>query len=176
MTDKQYLDAIARDIQKLQETPGRLERSAEESSFDAWIKQYRPDENSVNSVISYYDKGAILGLLLDLEIRKRSSGARSLDDVMRALYDDFFKKNRNYAPEDFQRTVETIAGGSLEDFFRRYVRGREELDYNAALDAAGLRLDTASAADGRAAAEEAYLGATLSSRQSPPARPHTSRA
>ncbi|HYH84439.1 MAG TPA: PDZ domain-containing protein, partial [Pyrinomonadaceae bacterium] len=161
MTDKQYLNLVAGEIKKLQETPGRLERSAEESSFDAWIKHYRPDENSINSNISYYDKGALLGLLLDLEIRKRTSGARSLDDVMRALYEDFFKKNRNYAPEDFQRAAELAAGGSLEEFFRRFVRGRDELDYNAALDAVGLRLDTTSAADGRPAAEEAYLGATF---------------
>jgi predicted metalloprotease with PDZ domain len=162
-TDREYLSAAARAFQDLQGTPGRLEQSAEESSFDAWIKQYRPDENTVNSTISYYDKGAILGLLLDLEIRKRSNGARSLDDVMRALYTEFYKKNRNYTPEDFQRMAETAAGASLEDFFRRFVRGREELDYNAALEVAGLRLDTAGASDaGRPAAEEAYLGATLS--------------
>jgi predicted metalloprotease with PDZ domain len=161
MTDRQYLEAVARDIQSLQNAPGRLEQSAEESSFDAWIKQYRPDENSINSTISYYDKGAILGLVLDLEIRRRSNGARSLDDVMRSLYNDFYKKGRNYTPEDFQRTAEQAAGASLEEFFRRFVRGREELDYNAALEWVGLRLDTASAAAARPAVEEAYLGATL---------------
>jgi predicted metalloprotease with PDZ domain len=161
MTDRQYLTAVARDVQSLQMTPGRLEQSAEESSFDAWIKYYRPDENSVNSSVSYYDKGAILGLLLDLEIRRRSNGARSLDDVMRALYNDFYKKGRNYTPEDFQRTTEQAAGASLDDFFRRYVRGREELDYNTALAWVGLRLDTSSDAAGRPAPLEAYLGATL---------------
>jgi predicted metalloprotease with PDZ domain len=160
-TDRQYLDSVARSFQNLQETPGRLEQSAEQSSFDAWIKYYRPDENSVNSSVSYYDKGAILGLLLDLEIRKRSAGAHSLDDVMRALYTDFFKRGRNYTPEDFQRTAEAAAGAGLEDFFSRYVRGREELDYNAALATVGLRLDTASTADGRLAPEEAYLGASF---------------
>ena len=166
MTDRQYLDAVARAFQNLQNTPGRLEQSAEESSFDAWIKQYRPDENSINSTISYYDKGAILGLLLDLEIRKRSGGARSLDDVMRSLYRDFYKRGRNYTPEDFQRVAESAAGTGLDDFFRRYVRGREELDYNAALDVAGLRLDTAAAPDtSRTAANEPLyiypLGATV---------------
>ena len=162
MTDKQYTDTIARDIQSMQNTPGRLEQSAEESSFDAWIKQYRPDENTINSTISYYDKGALVGLLLDLEIRKRSAGARSLDDVMRALYTDYFKKGRNYTPEDFQREAERAAGASLDDFFRRFVHGREELDYNAALDAVGLRLDTTSMTEtGRPASEEAYFGATL---------------
>jgi predicted metalloprotease with PDZ domain len=161
MNDRQYLDTLAREIQTMQNTPGRLEQSAEESSFDAWIKHYRPDENTVNSAISYYDKGSLVGLLLDLEIRRRSDGARSLDDVMRALYEEFAKRGRNYTPEDFQRTAERAAGGSLEEFFRRYVRGREELDYDAALAWAGLRLDTASDAAGRPAREAAYLGANL---------------
>jgi predicted metalloprotease with PDZ domain len=161
MTDRQHLEALARTIQDVQNTPGRLEQSAEEASFDAWIKYYRPDENSVNSAISYYDKGALLGLLLDLEIRRRSNGVRSLDDVMRALYEDFYKKGRNYTPEDFQRTAERAAGAGLEEFFTRYVRGREELNYDAALAWAGLRLDTSSTAAGRPAPEEAYLGATF---------------
>jgi predicted metalloprotease with PDZ domain len=85
-------------------------------------------------------------LLLDLEIRKRSAGAKSLDDVMRYLYAEFFKKNRNYGPADFQKAVELMAGGSLEEFFSKYVRGVQELDYNAALDAAGLKLDTTATA------------------------------
>jgi len=143
MSDQDYLRDMAKAFRDLQKIPGRLEQSAEESSFDAWIKYYRQDENSVNSQVSYYDKGAILGLLLDLEIRKRSD--KTLDDVMRYLWNEFYKKNRNYTPEDFQRVCELMAGGSLDPFFSRYVRGREELDYNGALAAAGLRLETAGA-------------------------------
>ncbi|HEX8351381.1 MAG TPA: PDZ domain-containing protein, partial [Pyrinomonadaceae bacterium] len=161
LTDRQYLDLMGREIQTLQNTPGRLEQSLEEASFDAWIKYYRPDENTVNTAVSYYDKGAIVGLMLDLEIRRRSDGARSLDDVMRSLYGEFAKRGRNYTPEDFRRAAERAAGGSLEEFFRRYVSGREELDYDAALASAGLRLDTASDRAGRPAAAEAYLGANL---------------
>jgi predicted metalloprotease with PDZ domain len=142
ISENDFLAATARAIQALQNTPGRLEQSVEESSSDSWIKYYRPDENSVNSQVSYYDKGAILGLLLDLEIRKRSNGAKSLDDVMRYLYTEFFKKDRNYTPADFQKATELMAGSSLEEFFAKYVRQTEELDYNSALAAAGLRLDT----------------------------------
>jgi len=145
ISESDYLSATARAIQSMQNTPGRLVQSVEESSFDAWVKYYRPDENSINSQVSYYDKGALLGLLLDLEIRKRSSGAKSLDDVMRYLYAEFYKKNRNYGPADFQKATELMAGGSLEEFFSKYVRGKEELDYNAALDAAGLKLETSAA-------------------------------
>ena len=132
----------------MQNTPGRLEQTVEESSFDSWIKYYRQDENSINSQVSYYDKGALLGLLLDLEIRKRSNGAKSLDDVMRYLYAEFFKKGRNYGPLDFQKASELMAGSSLEEFFNKYVRGAAELDYNAALEAAGLRLDTSAGTGG----------------------------
>ncbi len=156
ISESEYLTATARSMQNLQNTPGRLEQSVEESSFDAWVKYYRQDENSVNSQISYYDKGALLGLLLDLEIRKRSGGAKSLDDVMRYLYAEFFKKNRNYGPGDFQKASELMAGSSLEEFFSKYVRGKEELDYNAALGAAGLKLETSAAADAKV-----YFGADV---------------
>jgi len=142
ISETDFLSATARAIQQLQNTPGRLEQTVEESSFDSWIKYYRQDENSINSQVSYYDKGALLGLLLDLEIRKRSNGAKSLDDVMRYLYAEFFKKGRNYGPGDFQKVCELMAGSSLEEFFNKYVHGTAELDYDAALGAAGLRLDT----------------------------------
>ncbi len=162
ISDNEFLAAEARAIQALQRTPGRFVQSAEESSYDTWVKYYRQDENSINSQISYYDKGAILGMLLDLEIRKRSHGAKSLDDVMRYLYAEFYIKDRNYTPGDFQRASEQMTGSSLEDFFGRYVRGTEELDYNGALAAAGLRLDTTGATAGVKPAEKAYLGADLS--------------
>ena len=156
-----YLALVAKDIQDLQNTPGRLEMSVEEASYDAWIKYYRPDENSVNSQVSYYDKGAILGMLLDLIIRQRSNGARSLDDVMRYLYAEFYKKGRNYTPEDFQRAAELAAGSSLEEFFTRAVRGRDELDYNAALMGVGLQLDMTGASLRTPPSETAYLGVKL---------------
>ena len=156
ISESEFLAATARSMQNLQNTPGRLVQSVEESSYDAWIKYYRQDENSINSQISYYDKGALLGLLLDLEIRKRSGGAKSLDDVMRYLYAEFFKKNRNYGPADFQKAAELMAGASLDEFFSKYVHGKEELDYNAALAAAGLRLETSPAADAKV-----YFGADV---------------
>jgi predicted metalloprotease with PDZ domain len=140
-TDGQYLAGLAHDIQDYQNTPGRLQMSAEEASFNAWIKEYRPDENSVNSQISYYDKGEVLGLLLDLQIRRQSKNAKSLDDVMRYLYHEFYEKNRNYTPADFQKACELMAGTSLNDFFSRYVRGRDELPYDEFLSAAGIRLE-----------------------------------
>src|SRR5256714_14029180 len=156
ISDRNYLEALAKQILTFQNTPGRLEMSAEDASFNAWIKEYRPDENSVNSQISYYDKGELLGLLLDLNIRRRTNNAKSLDDVMRYLYHEFYVKNRNYSPADFQKACELIAGASLEDFFARYVRGVEDLPYNEFLSAAGLRLDT-----GEGTPPKPFFGADL---------------
>ena len=161
-TDKMFLQTFAAVMQDLQNRPGRFETSIEEASYDAWIKAYRPDENTVNNQISYYDKGGIVGMLLDTQIRKLSNGERSLDDVMRYLYSDFAQKRRNYSPEDFQRSAERAAGASLEDFFVKYVRGRVELDYAALLSAVGLRLDiTGGASALTPPVERAYFGATL---------------
>jgi len=165
VSSREFLENQAKAFQDLQETPGRLVQSVDESSFDAWIKFYRQDENSINSQVSYYDKGAILGLLLDLEIRKRSHGTKSLDDLMRYLFNEFYKKNRNYSPEDFQKASELMAGSSLEPFFAGYVRGRTELDYDGALSVAGLKLETV----GRAnppdeVLPEPFIGAALEQR------------
>lgn len=145
ISDRAYLDHLAKQIQDFQETPGRHVMSAEESSFDSWIKFYRPDENSINSQISYYDKGELLGLLLDLDIRRRTNNTKSLDDVMRYLFAEFFQRGRNYTPADFQKACELMAGASLDDFFSRFVRGRDDLAafYNEMLAGAGLRLEQA---------------------------------
>lgn len=151
-----FLDGKAAQMQALQNRPGRFETSLESASLDAWIKQYRPDENSINNQISYYDKGEIVSMLLDIEIRKASGGAKSLDDVMRFLYAEFSKKNKNYAPEDFQKIAETAAGKSLDEFFTKYVRGTAEIDYNAVLNHVGLQLST-----GETNNKAAYLGANL---------------
>lgn len=158
ISDRAFLDHVSDQIDAIQKTPGRLQMSAEEASFDAWIKEYRPDENSSNSSISYYDKGEMLGLLLDLEIRHRSNNAKSLDDVMRYLYHEFFEKNRNYTSADFQKVCEQMAGSSLESFFARYVRGREELPYEEVLAAAGLRLVKPQNGN---APQQSYLGVEL---------------
>lgn len=160
VTEEEYLNTLSSMIDAVQNKPGRFEMSVEEASFDAWIKYYRQDENAVNSQISYYDKGHLLGLMLDLEIRKLSNGAKSLDDVMRYLYAEFYKKNRNYTPEDFQRAAEVVAGTSLENFFARYVRGREELDYNASLLVIGRQLGASDPT--KPPVERPFFGADLS--------------
>lgn len=161
MTERQFLNLLASSIQSLQNRPGRFQTSLEEASMDAWIKGYRPDENSINREISYYDKGAIVSTLLDLEIRSSTKGEKSLDDVMRFLYENYALKNRNYTPEDFQKACEMIAGKSLEKFFDSYVRGKDEIDYDSFLNSAGLRLDKFGGQPQNRLKETAYFGANL---------------
>ena len=156
LTAKEFLDGKIETIKDLQLRPGRFETSLEDAGFDAWIKYYRQDENSVNNQISYYDKGDIVSMLLDVTIRTTSNGNKSLDDVMRYLYNEHFKKGRNYTPADFQRISEMMAGRSLDDFFTKYVRGTAEIDYNAVLNSVGLRVNETEPASGKA-----YIGASL---------------
>lgn len=153
----QFRNSMSGSIRSLESIPGRKLMSLEEASFDAWIKEYRPDENSINTQISYYTKGSVVGMLLDLTIRGKTNGAKSLDDVMRVLWTDYAKKNKNYTPEDFQKVCEQVAGGSLDTFFAKSVRGRDDLDYDTAFAYVGLRLVRQS----RTADPEPFFGALL---------------
>ncbi len=138
ITRDEYLDSLSNKIEELQTTPGRLVQSAEMASFDAWIKYYRPDENSVNTAISYYTKGSVVALLLDARVRTATSGAKSLDDVMKAAYEKY-SGARGYTADEFRVVAEQVAGVSLQAFWARAVTGTEELDYTEALEALGLR-------------------------------------
>lgn len=141
---KRRRELLAEDLAALRRQPGRALQSLEEASFDAWIKLYRPDENSANTGISYYLKGAIVALMLDLEIRHRTKGRHSLDDVVRALHAQHPPEGPGFAEDGgFLAAVEAVAGaqrGAFRRFFARFVSGREELDLDTALSRAGLRL------------------------------------
>ena len=145
-TRDEYLEALSNHIESLQTTPGRLVTSAEMASFDAWIKQYRPDENSPNVTISYYTKGAVIGFLLDAKIRKATGGAKSLDDVMRAAYAKY-SGERGYTPAQFREVAEQVSGLDLDAFWDTAVEGTSELDYSEALDVFGLRFRDPKSAD-----------------------------
>ncbi|NNF05268.1 MAG: PDZ domain-containing protein, partial [Candidatus Eisenbacteria bacterium] len=110
----------------------------EESSFDAWIKLYRADENTVNTTVSYYLKGGIVAWLLDLQLREATGGNKSLDDLMRLLYTEY-SGAKGFTDAQVQEAAETVAGGSLDSFFAKAVRSREELEFDQALSYLGLR-------------------------------------
>jgi predicted metalloprotease with PDZ domain len=136
---KRYFEKLADEWSRLLATPGRARQSLEEASFDAWIKLYKPDESNLNTTVSYYLKGGLVALALDLAIRRRSSGQRSLDDVARALWREYGASGRPY-PEDVQPIFEAATGLELGDFFDRFVRGREDPDLVGELAAVGLTL------------------------------------
>ena len=155
-TRDEFLDALSTKIEELQTTPGRAVQSVELASFDAWIKYYRPDENSLNTSISYYTKGAVAAFLLDARIRKLTNGARSLDDVMRAAYDKY-AGTKGYTADEFRLVAEQVAGTSLKGFWDTAVTGTQELDYTEALDVFGLRFRSVAAPADRG---RPYLGAS----------------
>ncbi|HEY8930547.1 MAG TPA: PDZ domain-containing protein [Mucilaginibacter sp.] len=135
-----YLSAMTGEINTIENQPGAKIQPLAEASFDAWIKSYRPNENSVNTGISYYDKGAAVGMLLDLEIIHDSKGKYSLDDVMKYMYQTYYKtKKRGYTDEEFKQGLEKFAGKSLTDFYKNYIYGLTPLDYNKYLAYAGYR-------------------------------------
>ena len=142
LTRDEFLGNLSSVISDLQTTPGRLLQSVELASYDAWIRYYRPDENSPNVSISYYVKGQVLGFLLDARIRRMTNGARSLDDVMRAAYARY-SGARGFTPDQFRQVAEQVAGASLADFWSSWISGTKELDYNDALSTFGLRFRAA---------------------------------
>lgn len=136
-----YLKLIAADIINIENLPGRKIQTVTEASFDTWIKFYRPNENSPNSTVSYYVKGALIALCIDLLIIHETNAARCLDDVMKRMYEQFYKtENRGYTEAEFKMVLEDVAGTSLNHIYEHYINGLEELDYNHYLGYAGLRL------------------------------------
>lgn len=152
---KSFLNSWGKEITRFLTTPGRKVQSLSESSFDAWIKLYRQDANSNNSQMSYYLKGEMVSLLLDLLIRSLHRNQRSLDDVMRIMWQKFGKDEIGYTPEQLQQVIESVAKIDLSDFFARYIDGTEDLPFNDYLEAFGLQL----VGD---AEEEPYLGVKAS--------------
>ena len=135
-----FLKSLGETITRLQTTLGRQVQSLYESSFDTWIKLYRPDANSPNSQISYYLKGELVCMLLDLAIRNSSQNRRSLDDVMRSLWQYYGKPEIGYTEGELYAVIETVAGTNLQDFFVKYIHSTDELDFNYYFEPFGLEL------------------------------------
>ncbi|MGD9944810.1 MAG: M61 family metallopeptidase [Burkholderiaceae bacterium] len=163
ITRDDYLKTLASTISGVQRGPGRTLQSVAESSFDAWIKYYRQDENSPNAIVSYYTKGALVALCLDLTLRGRSGGAVSLDDVMRLMWQrygrDFFTTRRGLAEDEFPRLLQEATGIALDAQIRRWAYGSGELPLSALLAGVGVTL-TLKAAE----ADTSSLGVRLQTR------------
>jgi predicted metalloprotease with PDZ domain len=157
-TRQQFFERLVNEIRVLDYEPGRHVMSAEDSSFHAWFYDRSPQmqqTNFANTTINYYNKGALIALLLDLEIRARTQGARSLQDVVVRMYEKFYEPAakdfpepaRGYEDGDILAAVNEVTGDDFGNFFARFVRGTEPLDYSASLARAGLTLETRTSPD-----------------------------
>jgi predicted metalloprotease with PDZ domain len=123
-------------------------QSLEDASFDAWIKLYRPDENSINSAISYYRKGELVCALLDIEIRARTRGKASLDRVLPLLWEEHGARGVPVPEDGMQALFERAAGVPLGDLFDAWIRTATEVDFATSLAKVGLAVERTSRADG----------------------------
>jgi len=118
-----YLELLARNISRLLRGSGRHKQSLADSSVDAWTKFYKQDENAPNAIVSYYTKGAVVALMLDLKIRLDTNGEKSLDDVMRELWRRYGRTGIGVSEEDVEPLIEEVTGLDLSSFFDNALRG-----------------------------------------------------
>lgn len=140
-----FLELLGQTITRVQRTRGRLRQSVEESSFDAWTKLYKQNANSSNSVISYYTKGSLIALALDLTIRHESNGKFSLDDVMQECWALYGQSGEGMPERGLEAVARSVTGLELVDFFERYVRGTADLPLSGLLRTVGVDLHYRSA-------------------------------
>lgn len=140
MKSGKFLENLAGQIQGDRQRPGNLNQSVADASFDAWVKYWKGTEQSGNFESDYYDKGSMVSLLLDVEIRQRTSNKHSLDDVMRSMYRKYPLSGKGYTLEEFRKMAEEVAGGSLEKFFEQYVTGTAPLPWEEFLAHAGIQI------------------------------------
>lgn len=138
--EKEYLHQLAIDFNTVYNRPGYHIQSAAQSSFDTWIKHYRPDENSQNVSISYYNKGAMHTVALDIKIIVETNGKFRLDDVLKSAYEHFYLiENRGFEEAEFQQLAEQVTGIDLKEIFEA-AHSTEEIDYNNYFNRVGYEL------------------------------------
>lgn len=133
-----YLELLAQTITRVMRCNGRLKQTVSESSFDAWTKFYKQDENAPNSIISYYTKGALVALALDLTIRQQTQGKKTLDDLMRALWEHYGKPDIGVPEDGVEQLAEEITGLDLKTFFKQALRSTEDFPLKELLATVGI--------------------------------------
>ncbi len=142
ITPLEYLEVEAENIGRVLSQSGRLKQSVAESSFDAWTKYYRQDENAPNAIVSYYQKGAMVALALDLTIRSKTDGAKSLDDVMRSLWNRNGKTNIGVPETAIEKIVTEVTGLDLRSFFNEAVYGTNDLALSPLFATVGIEMSS----------------------------------
>lgn len=137
---KDYLKRLGKAIGSMRDRPGSRVQSLEDSSFDAWTKFNHPNPDSVNSTVSFYGNGALVSLMLDMELRLRTENRVSLDTLMRAMYKRFPLGEGGFTPQDLIDMADELSGTDFDPFFAWYVRGTVDPDFESALRTVGLEL------------------------------------
>ncbi len=135
-----WLELVGQTMTRVRRGAGRLRQSVEASSFDAWTKFYKQDENAGNAIVSYYAKGSLIAMALDLKLREDTDGKVSLDDVMREAWRRFGETERGMEEREFESLCEEVSGLALEDFFANAVRGTGELPLDSLLERHGIHV------------------------------------
>ncbi len=135
-----YLELLAQTMTRVQRGRGRSRQSAAESSFNAWTKFYKQDENAANAIVSYYAKGCLIAACIDLRMRELSAGETSLDDVMRKLWQDYLELKPGVEAGYIQRLVCEMTGQDLNDFLDDLIYGTGDLPLTELLEAAGVEV------------------------------------
>jgi len=138
LTPERYLKDLAENWTRYKARPGRNVTPLSELSYEAWIKQYKPADNHLNRVVSYYDKGRWVGLALDLILRNETDGRRGLPDVFRRLWRRYGARDEGIDAATVRHEAEAVAGRSLDSFFRRFVDGTAEIPVPGLLRAMGV--------------------------------------
>ena len=140
ISPESYLELLGQNITRVYRGRGRFKQTVTESSFDAWTRFYLQDENAPNAIVSYYSKGALVALALDLTLRQKSQHQVSLDDVMRVLWQRYGKTGVGVPERGIQPVAEELLGDSLEDFFQQALYSTEDLPLAELLAAQGVEL------------------------------------
>jgi predicted metalloprotease with PDZ domain len=143
ISEDEYLELLGKTLGSVLRGSGRLKQNVAESSFDAWVKYYRQDENAANAIVSYYTKGSLVALAFDLTIRAQTRGRKSLDDVMRLLWQrygrDFYRGKPAGVKEDEVEAIFAEATGTdLGSLFAQAVRGTRDLPLDSLLEPFGV--------------------------------------
>lgn len=152
VTEAQYLERLAKVITSIQRTPGRLKQSVAESSYDTWTRFYKQDENSPNALVSYYTKGSLVALALDIIIRQTSQNTHSLDDVMRLMWErygrDFYRGTPKGISEDaMPALIQEATGVDVAEPVRRYAYGRDDIPLKSLLETRGITMEEKAESD-----------------------------
>ncbi|EQD53871.1 peptidase M61 domain-containing protein, partial [mine drainage metagenome] len=149
MDEAKYMERLGESIKMLEFMPGSLETSLADSSFDAWIRFYKPSSDDVNSYISYYLKGKIIGFLISKKIAIMTAGAKSIDQLLLLLFEKFRKDGKGFSEKDLLSALKDVSGGDFGEFLSRFIRGTEKINFDSELSDLGLSIERKHSAETR---------------------------